>query len=140
MGPVLKTLVGVYLFVWSVIGILLVVGSFMLGGQMSKFISSSSDLVQMFGGSGGPLSGNNGQPSEMNQEVLSCLQKELGQDVIKRFGEGSEPTEKDREAMKKCGFVPPAGDGQDMSGNQTSPMPSGSFQPASKPTASQPAR
>lgn len=118
MGPVLKTLLGIYLFIWTVVGILLITGGVLGSLQLAKVSRAFSDLAPalgQFSNLSGLTSGaaNTGRQTNqagglnVTQEVDTCLTQELGENYQAEFQAGQEPSATDRAAFEKCGFTPP---------------------------------
>lgn len=134
MGPVLKILVGVYLFIWSVIGILIIVGAFVFAQKLPDLKTSASGLSQLFQNMPGEQNQDGQQVSGgVNQDVEACLKKILGDEFTKPKSPTSEPSQAEREAFQKCGGQQTNNqtNQQYPSGSGTPPntQPSGSYQP-----------
>lgn len=118
MGPVLKTLLGLFLFVWTVVGIVTLAGGVLAASQFSKVANELSSILSSFSGvtdltTGGSAinqvtnQANQMPPPGLTPEMQACLDKELGANAIAKFGQGDQPSEKNLAVFETCGFVPP---------------------------------
>lgn len=129
MGPVLKTLLGLYLFVWTVIGIVTLAGGVLAASQFSKVASELSSVLSNFSGvadltTGGSATNQaNQMPPGLTPEIQDCLDKKLGQNALAKFGQGTEPSAEELAAFTACGFTPPSEPASAPGTYNTSPGP-----------------
>lgn len=122
MGPILKTLLGLFAFIWTVIGIVTLAGIFVVAIQAPKLVESLRETFSAVGtltaGTTQLGADTNGQTG--NQKVApgltptvdACLKKELGANYMEKFQNNGQPDEKDQAAFEKCDFTPPTDAGQ----------------------------
>lgn len=110
MGSVLKTLLGLYLFIWTIIGVLVIVGGFLLASQLPDLKASLSTATQALGGldSGQNPSDNISQtPANITPEMQACIEKALGKSTLEQLrSQNGQPTPEQLQAFEKCGFTP----------------------------------
>ncbi len=125
MGPILKTLIGLCAFVWSVVGIVFLAGMFVVALQAPKLVdeltTSLSGVSNLVGGDTANFT--NQTPAGVTPEMQACVEKALGKEALADLkSKNGEPSAEQRQAFEKCGFKP-----DNQAGQQ-------SFQPISTPT------
>ncbi len=122
MGPVLKTLLGLYLFIWTIIGVLVIAGGFMMASQLPELKASLSNASQALGGkdSGQNQSENlNQAPADITPEMQACIEKALGKATLEQLkSQNSQLTTEQQQAFQECGFTPKQ-PGSGQGGSQT---------------------
>ncbi len=129
MGPFLKFLLGLFLIVWTVIGIGLIAGTVAFATQLPKLQENLAGATQLLGTFAGPLGGNDNQngnnqsPGGVNPQMQACAEKALGKSVLEKVKQGAQLTEPQRQAFDKCGFQPNTINPDNQAGQQQNLQP-----------------
>jgi hypothetical protein len=115
MGPVLKTLLGLYLFLWTVIGIVVIAGGFVVASKLPELKENMAGLSQLLGNTPQDATGIQNQnsgaanqlPAGVTAEMQACVEEALGKDEMENLkSQNGQPSEAQRQAFEKCGFKP----------------------------------
>lgn len=103
MGPILKTLFGLFLIVWIAIGIAIIAGGTVLSIQLPRLINNAqtslSSLTTSLTGSNNPSS----SPSTNQQQVAICASKSISTSRLQQIQNGSQPTTHEKSILNACG-------------------------------------